>query len=410
MAHNTFDAVVIGGGIIGVSSAYQLARRGLRRVAILEKGPHVAAGSTGQSSAVVRQRYANIELIQLAYASLQMFQGWCDRLELAENRSGFSPVGVVWILDGDQDTQSVRHFQQVGAAGGFYPIDQLRARYPSLNLCAQALDMAGIAHDCADPPAVFWESEGGFADPQGTTEDMLQAGLARGVELFVRHEVVRIDPAAGGGFRAVHCANGAVFSCRQLLNASGPWCQHVNEMVGVSLPMKLQPTRVQIATRDRPVEVVGDIPVFVSAADQIYGRPEARGQKFIVGSTAPEDECEAVDDPDNYDTRSSLEFRERIMHKLHHRFAMKSRGSVGGYAALYTVNTEDWHPIIDAVGPDGYFVANGFSGHGFKLGPSIGTLIARMMTGVELADDAPVDVRYFAADRQPLTSSGGVLA
>ena len=98
------------------------------------------------------------------------------------------------------------------------------------------------------------------------------------------------------------------------------------------------------------------------------------------------------------------------MHKLHHRFAMKSRGSVGGYAALYTVNTEDWHPIIDAVGPDGYFVANGFSGHGFKLGPSIGTLIARMMTGVKLADDAPVDVRYFAADRQPLTSSGGVLA
>lgn len=70
MATKTFDAVVIGGGIIGVSSAYQLARRGLRRVAILEKGPHVASGSTGQSSAVVRQRYANIELVQLAYASL----------------------------------------------------------------------------------------------------------------------------------------------------------------------------------------------------------------------------------------------------------------------------------------------------------------------------------------------------
>ena len=131
---------------------------------------------------------------------------------------------------------------------------------------------------------------------------------------------------------------------------------------------------------------------------------------FIVDSTAPADECEPVDDPDEYNTSSSREFREKMMHKLHHRFTMRSRGTVGGYAALYTVNTDDWHPIIDAVGPDGYFVANGFSGHGFKLGPALGALIGRMMTGIELADDPPVNSRYFGADRQPIASSGGVLA
>ena len=98
------------------------------------------------------------------------------------------------------------------------------------------------------------------------------------------------------------------------------------------------------------------------------------------------------------------------MHKPHHRFAMKTRGTVGGYAALYTVNTDDWHPIIDAVGPEGYFVANGFSGHGFKLGPSVGCLIGRMMTGIGLPDDPPVSASYFAADREPIVSSSGVLA
>ena len=174
--------------------------------------------------------------------------------------------------------------------------------------------------------------------------------------------------------------------------------------------MTIRPTRVHIAIRDRPAEVVGEIPVFVSAADQIYGRPEGNGGQFIVGSIAPQDESEPVDDPDNFDTDASLEFRERMMHKLHHRFAMKSRGSVRGYAALYTVNTDDWHPIVDAIGPDGYFVANGFSGHGFKLGPSVGAMIGRMMTGVELPDDPPVDARYFAADRKPISSGGGVLA
>jgi glycine/D-amino acid oxidase-like deaminating enzyme len=339
---------------------------------------------------------------------LQMFQNWCERLELKENRCGFSPVGVVWI-GGENDPQSIGHFHRVGAAGGVYTVEQLRDRYPSLNFCAEALDMTGRAHDCTDPPDVFWESDGGFADPQGTTEDLLRAGTSKGVELFVRHEVVRIEPETGNGFRAIHCANGAVFGCKLLLNAAGPWCQQVNQMVGVTLPMRLRPTRVQIAIRDRPTDVVGDIPVFISAADQVYGRPEAHGQQFIVGSTAPADECEPVDDPDEYDTRSSPEFREKMMHKLHHRFAMQSRGTVGGYAALYTVNTDDWHPIIDAVGPDGYFVANGFSGHGFKLGPAVGALIGRMMTGIELADDPPVNSKYFAADRQPIVSSGGVL-
>ena len=411
MTQRTFDAVVIGGGIIGVSSAYQLARRGLRRVAILEKGPHVASGSTGQSSAVVRQRYANIEVVQLAHYSLQMFQNWCERLELKENHSGFSPVGVVWLSEtgSEECAQSVRQFQQVGAVGDAYAADDLQSRYPSLNFCDQRLDMTGIDHECRDLSTVFWEPEGGFADPQGTTEDLLSAANAKGAELFVGHQVNRIEAADEGGF-VVHCSNGEVFSCKLLLNAAGPWCQRISQMLGVTLPMNLRPTRVQIAIRDRPSDVLGDIPVFISAADQIYGRAEANGQQFIVGSIAAEDESEPVDDADNFDTDASQQFRQRIMHKLHHRFAMKSRGTVRGYAALYTVNTDDWHPIIDAVGPDGYFVANGFSGHGFKLGPSIGCLIARMMSGIELPDDPPVDVRYFAADRKPIASSGGVLA
>lgn len=411
MSSKTFDAIVIGGGIIGVSSAYQLARRGLQRVAILEKGPHVAAGSTGQSTAVVRQRYANIEVVQLAFASLQMFQNWCERLEIKENQSGFSPVGVVWIPGGTpaDHSDSLRQFEKAGATAVVCSINDLRHRYPSLNFCAQKLDLTGEDHDCEDPSEVFWEPDGGFADPQGTTEDLLRAGITKGVQLFVRHEVTRIETAAGGGFASVHCANGEIFSCRLLLNACGPWCDRINTMVGVVLPMELKPTRVQMAVRDCPAEIVGDLPVFVSEADQIYGRPEGHGQQLLVGSIAPEDEREFIRDPDNYDTQASVSFRENAMHKLHHRFAMKSRGSVGGYAALYTVNTNDWHPIVDAIGPEGYFVANGFSGHGFKLGPSMGALIARMMSGIALPDDPPVDVGYFASNRQPIVSSGGVL-
>ena len=421
MTRQGYDALVIGGGIIGVSSAYQMARRGLKRVAILEKGPHVGSGSTGQSSAVVRQRYANMEVTQLAHWSLRMFQQWCDRLEIKENRSGFSPVGVVWIpgaMDDDSTgddtkddggTHVAQSFAKIGAVGGMVPTEELAERYPSLNLCREAVDLGGRVHECQVPSAMFWEPEGGYADPQGTTEDLLLAAKSLGVELHVHHEVIAIEPSAGGTFQ-VRCAGGEEFSCQRLLNAAGPWCNRINDMLGVKLPMTMRPTRVQMAVRDRPADVEGDVPVFISSGDQVYGRPEAGGRQLLIGSVSPEDESEGVDDPDRFDVEASVEFRERMMHKLHHRFEMKSRGTVHGYAALYTVNTDDWHPIVDAVGPPGFFVANGFSGHGFKLGPSMGAMIARMMTEIELQEDPAVDVGYFAACRRPIRSSGGVLA
>ncbi len=411
MPSQNFDAVIIGGGIMGVSTAYQLARRGLSRVAILEKGPHVGAGSTGQSSAVVRQRYANLEVTSLAHWSLRMFHEWCDRLELKENRSGFSPVGVVWVPDarGDSDRDVAENFAKLGARGSMVSARDLHERYPSLNLCDESISLSGEGHDCHTPTELFWEPDGGYADPQGTTVDLLAAGQNLGVQLFAGHEVVAIERGDGDTF-SVSCASGAEFSCARLLNSAGPWCNRINGMLDVTLPMTMQPTRVEMAVRDRPTDVVGDVPVFVSAADLVYGRPEAGGRQLLIGSVSPEDEKERVGDPDHFDTEASAEFRERMMHCLHHRFEMKSRGTVHGYAALYTVNTDDWHPIVDAIGPTGYFVANGFSGHGFKLGPSMGAMIARMISGIEMPDDPAVDIRYFSANRTPIRSSGGVLA
>jgi glycine/D-amino acid oxidase-like deaminating enzyme len=408
----TYDAIIIGGGIIGASCAFHLARRGVNKIAVLDKGPHVACGSTGKSSAVVRQGYTNYELIKLTVDSIQMFSNWSDWLKIKENRCGFSPVGVVWLLPGGGEPfpGSLEMFARAGAHAKLVDPTQLQQEYPSLNLCSRALSLEGEEHECASSTKIFWEPDAGFADPQGTTENLQEAGEALGAKFYFRHEVIKIDVASNSGFESIVCSNGATFSTPLLLNAAGPWCNRINDLLGVDFPMPPKPTRVEMAFRDLPAEVTGKVPVFFSAADEVYGRAEGHGQQLLIGSTSPEDETDYIKDPDNYDEGSTLEFRERMMHKLHHRFAMKTRGAVRGYSGLYTVNTTDWHPIIDSLGPPGYFVAAGFSGHGFKLGPSIGGLIAQRMTEITLEDDCPVDVGLFAGNRASLSSTGGVLA
>ena len=116
-------------------------------------------------------------------------------------------------------------------------------------------------------------------------------------------------------------------------------------------------------------------------AGGIYFRTQNNGQQLVVGSVREEDETEVVADPDDFQTETDDDFEVRILHALHHRLpALAYRGQVRGYCGLYTTNREDVHPVLGPTELDGFWVANGFSGHGFKLAPAIGSMLAQALT------------------------------
>jgi glycine/D-amino acid oxidase-like deaminating enzyme len=200
----------------------------------------------------------------------------------------------------------------------------------------------------------------------------------------------------------VKLADGTEFSAGLVINAAGPWCNQLNRMAGADISWTLTPTRVQTIYREWPPEL-GPLPVGADASTGIYFRPESGGQQVLVGSVLPDDEEEAVGDPDIYKRTADVDFTQLKLAALHHRIPeLEARGHVSGIAGLYTINREDFHPIVGPTDIGNFWVANGFSGHGFKLAPAVGSMVAQAVSGESLGMDTDVSMDFFACDREPI--------
>jgi len=356
----TADVVVIGAGVMGASTAFRLAERGLN-VTVVEKGV-VAGGSTAKSSAIIRQHYSNEITARMALFSLRVFQHFA---EIVGGECGFRPTGFLILASADQAAGMQANLalqQAVGIQTRLLTTAELRELAP------------GLA--AAEEVVAAYEPESGYADPVLTTTSFMDAARRLGARVHQQTEVTGLrfqgDRVTGVITTRGEIAAGAV------VNTAGPWGARVARMAGLELP--LQPCRVQIALFAPPP---GHHPIPLVVADfvhAIYHRPET-GAMTLVGSIDP---AEANDhaDPDAYneyvDTTFVLDTGERLARRFPYMEAGSSRP---GYAGIYDV-TPDWHPIIDEPIPgSGFFVAVGHSGHGFKLAPAVGVMVADLVTG-----------------------------
>ncbi len=396
------DVVVIGGGIVGASIGYQLALRGAS-VTVLDKGAGPAEGSTGASSSICRSRYTYPELVRLAFHGQEIYGNWQEFTRLAEVRSSLHRVGVLWMMGEPEEkvrTDTEKLVSQ-GVAAEAIDASQVEDLFPALNTCVAPFDWSGeTEHVCAPGDAYLFEPEGGYADPVGANQDLIEATRVLGEEAVFRSEVVGFL-RSGNGITGVKLADGTSVASDLVINAAGPWCNPLNEEAGAELRWHLTPTRIQTVYREWPADL-GALPVGADATG-IYFRPESAGQQILVGSTTAEDEEEVVDDPDNYKQVPDAEFIQMKMAAFHHRIPeLEARGVPAGIAGLYTVNREDSHPILGETGVDGFWVANGFSGHGFKLAPAIGAMVAQAYTGSASEHDIDVPFDFFSVDREPI--------
>ncbi len=408
------DVVIVGAGIIGLSIAWQLARRSNLRIAVVEKGAAVGEGSTGASSAICRVRYSIDETLVLARDGINAYRHWAAFTRLRKPAADFHEDGVLWMPGGDREwaDREVRRMQDFGVAAEVLDDDDIAERFPALSTCTLAPDLeTGEAHDCVGGSRNLFEVEGGHVDPVAAACDLAEACRNAGVAVRFRRRVTGIG-VTGGRVASVSLDDGSGLATPLLINAAGPWCNELLRMAGLELPWSLVPTRIQVMYRERPSVLEGHIPVTADLAGGIYFRTQNNGQQLVIGSVREEDEREAVEDPDDFGTETDQDFEVLNLHVLHHRLpALPASGRVRGYCGLYTTNLQDVHPVLGPTQLDGFWVANGFSGHGFKLAPAIGSMLAQALTGERRDFDTDVPLSFLAVDRDPIgITSKNVLA
>ena len=371
-------AVVIGGGVNGLSTAFQLAKRGLGDVVVVER-KHVAAGATGKSGALVRCHYANVPEAQLTNESIKIFRNWDD--EVGHGSSGFDPVGFVQVVAPGEEANlraNVADQRAIGVETSLVSAAELREIEPLLNTD----DLAYAA----------WEPNSGYADPNATAYAYAAAASAHGATILTDTPALQVL-TEGDRVSGVETANGTI-STRVAVVAAGSWADRL--LLPLDLDWGLVPVRPQVAIFRWPAEIEGRKrhPVVIDAINHSWLRPEG------VSSTLIGAERDVVGvNPDTFDETLDERVVDLSRKALAARFPVFANATMrGGWAGTF-MRSQDGHPIIDQVPSiPGLWVMAGDSGTSFKTAPAIGICLAQWILDgrSELVDMTPFRSTRFA--------------
>lgn len=354
MLPSSAQVVVIGGGVMGASTAYHLAARGCRDVVLLESQPFYCQGATGKCAGGIRYQFSTAINVRLSLLSLPML----DRFEEEIGQPiGLRRDGYLLLATNERDVatfqRNVALQHSLGVPTEWLTGDEVRRRVPQL-----AAD---------DVLAATFHDRDGLADPHGVVAGYISAARRLGVRAFTDTPVTGIDVVAGR-ISSVHTPTGHI-ACETVVNAAGPWAALIGTMAGVDLPVT--PVRRQMLTTSPLPQLAPDFPFVIDFARSLYFHREGEG--ILTGMSNPHQTPgfdESVDDA------WELIHLEAAVERLP---LLAHAGLQARWAGLYEV-TPDAHPIIGTV-PDvaGFVVVTGFSGHGFMHGPIAGLLAAEII-------------------------------
>jgi sarcosine oxidase, subunit beta len=377
------SVVVVGGGVNGTSTAFHLAKLGMKDVVLLESR-QLGAGATGKSGALVRMHYTNPFESKLAYESLKIFSNWAEEVG---GDCGFHGIGFVQIAPPGYEealAQNVHDQQEIGIDTRVISNEELKQLVPEMRV--------------DDIGAAAYEANSGWADPNATTYAFAEAARKLGVriETFCEatHVVTENDKVV-----AVETTKGRIETDAVVL-APGAWATPLLEPLG--LDFNLDPRRVQLVIFQWPDGFQGPHPAVIDTVSHAWFRPDGDrstliGAEHSVEHLQPEDFSEVV----------SQEIIEHARQTLAARFpAFENATMRGGWSGMYTMSP-DHRPIIDHIpSVGGLYVMVGDSGSSFKTGPAIGKCLAEWIIHGEpqTADLSPFRSTRFA-EGQPWTDA-----
>ena len=370
--NNSYDTVIVGGGVMGCSIQHNLADRGMNRSLLVEKDV-LGSGSTSRSQAILRMHYSNPETALMAWESLKVFRNF---EEITGASSGFTKTGYLLAVPEHYRKpmlENLKMQQQLGI-----DVDEVDFKF---------VQDLGLNAYSDEGEAYCWEPLSGFADPYSVTVGYANQSRKLGCEIDMGNEVtaIKIDH---GRVVGVKTSTGDVYSDRVVV-AAGPWSGPLLNELGLDFGLKT--VRHQVFLLDRGDNVVGRTPIIGDVALGFSARPDI-GNVIMVG--VGEDE---VVGPSEYNQSVDTEMLIKTQSDLAKRIpGVLDATFVGGWSGLFTV-TPDWHPILSKIdGIEGLYVAVGFSGHGFKLSPMIGQVMGDIILG---QTSKSIDISSLGADR-----------
>ena len=392
----TYDAVIIGGGIIGCAIAYELAKGG-RSVACVEKNATSGSGSTCNSCAIIRTHYSTLDGAALAKSNYPFWENWPGYLGAPDDEllATYREVGCCYTcFESNGYGRKLEDIaNELDIPYEVWTPAKMRARLPIMS--------PGHFHPAksADDPefgepngemryVLFFPKAGYINDPMLATRNVQAAAQRHGATFLMNERVVDVL-ANGGRVAGVALRSGRTLHAPVVVNAAGPHSFQVNEMAGVieGMNIRTRALRVEVAHVPSPEGFDFEADGLICSDADIggYWRPEI-GNKVLVGSEEPE--CDSLEwvDPDDYNTQVTDQARLQALRAAQRFPALGIPNRVQGIADLYDAS-DDWIPIYDHSDLRGFFMAVGTSGNQFKNAPVVGMMMAALVEYAENGND-----------------------
>lgn len=384
------DAVIIGAGVIGACTAYELSKLGYKTISI-DKLPQAGYGSTSSSCAIIRTYYSTTDSCALAYEGWHYWSHWSEYLGNTVNESDlieYHNTGCL-VAKTELNGQLAKAcavmdeiacpYEHVSASemANYLPGIDTRKFFP-----AKLIDQEGFGEPTGGDisGAVFFPCGGYVNDPKLSAFNVQLAAEHHGARFKFNTAVTKILRDAER-VTGVELSDGTTVDAPVVINVAGPHSSVMNKMAGVDAAMKMstRALRHEVAHVPAPESLATAKRMITSDSDvQVYTRPSGN-DGILIGSEDPEcDEREWVDDPDKYNLDFSAQWKTLVMRLAQRLPDLGVPDTAKGVVALYDVS-EDWMPLYDKSDLPGFFMACGTSGNQYKNAPVAGKIMAALV-------------------------------
>lgn len=398
----SYDAVIIGAGIIGANLGFEMSKGGYKTLNI-DKLPAAGYGSTANSCAIVRCHYSTWSGVVMAYEGFHFWRDWADYLETEDERglAGFVECGAVYVGDSDRYEKKVLPlFDEIGIEYEIWDTGALADRVPGI-------DTGVFAPPKRPDDDEFWQDaptqitsavhtpiSGYITDPQLATHNLQRAAEAKGAKFMFNTAVsgIRVE---NGRVAGVDLEDGSVIDAPIVVNVAGPHSFVINEMAGVadSMAIKTRALRHEVHHVPSPEGLDFEKDGLLVGDDDLgtYFRPEVANH-ILVGSQDPDCDPQIwVDDPDEFERNiTEDQWRAQVLRLARRLPNLGVPGEKKGVVDLYDVS-DDWIPIYDKTDLPGFYVAIGTSGNQFKNCHIAAYCVTKLISAVEAGQDHDTD-------------------